>query len=387
MKWLFTRAVSLVALSLSALSRRRSNWSAMAKTVEGIWPCIPAMVFASLMLHAGTGMADEWAGVGLWQGQIGDQQVTACFNDAGHGAYYDQKEMRLVTMISAGANAAVWKEEARDQGGGQWNAVAVSGSTLSARRSDLMVTLKRIGPSGCFNPAFDAPREKLSAPQAGAPRDLDGRTWRPVVAKGLYIPSFELDTAELLDPSPGIAAINAELRRVIPATQAAVADFFSCNRNQFGMYPQDGEVSVTLEPTLWTDELIGVRKIKSWSCGGAHPDFDQGFFLWNARKGEAIDVATWFKDGIVRHADPGKSHEVGKALADTIVAHLRGDGRCIEEVRETKRFDVAPGHRAMIFVPSGVARAMRVCEDEIVVPYDRLKPFLTDEGAAIVGRL
>jgi hypothetical protein len=103
--------------------------------------------------------------------------------------------------------------------------------------------------------------------------------------------------------------------------------------------------------------------------------------------GEAIDVATWFKDGIVRHADPGESHEVGKALADTIVPHFHGDDRCIEEVRETKRFDVAPGHRGMIFVPSGVVRAMRVCEDEIVVHYDRLKPFLTDEGAAIVGRL
>ena len=52
-----------------------------------------------------------------------------------------------------------------------------------------------------------------------------------------------------------------------------------------------------------------------------------------------------------------------------------------------KRFDIAPGHRGMIFVPSGVMRAMRVCEDEIVVPYDRLKSFLTDEGAAIVGRI
>jgi len=41
----------------------------------------------------------------------------------------------------------------------------------------------------------------------------------------------------------------------------------------------------------------------------------------------------------------------------------------------------------MIFVPSGVVRAMRVCEDEIVVPYDRLKPFLTDKGAAMVGAL
>ena len=383
MKWLFTRAVSLVALSLSALLRRRSNGSAMAKT----GPCILTLVSAVLLLPAGAGAADEWAGVGLWQGRIGNQQVTACFNSARLGAYYDQTQMQLITLLADSANPGAWKEEARDQSGSQWNVVAVSGNTLSARRSDLEVTLTRIGPSGCFDPAFDAPREKLSAPQVGAPRDLDGRTWRLVVAKGLYIPGFELDTAEFLDPSPGIAAINAELRRVIPATETAVADFFSCNRNQLGAYPQDGEVSVTLEPTLWTDELIGVRKITSWSCGGAHPDFDQGFFLWNARAGEAIDVATWFKDGIVRHADSGKSHEVGKALADTIVAHFRGDDRCTEEVRKTKRFDVAPGHRGMIFVPSGVVRAMRACEDEIVVPYDRLKPFLTDEGATIVGRL
>ena len=94
MKWLFTRAVSLVALSLSAPSRRRSNWSVMAKTVEGIWPCILTLVSAALLLPAGAGAADEWAGIGTWQGQIGDQQVTACFNDARLGAYYDQKQMQ-----------------------------------------------------------------------------------------------------------------------------------------------------------------------------------------------------------------------------------------------------------------------------------------------------
>jgi hypothetical protein len=30
---------------------------------------------------------------------------------------------------------------------------------------------------------------------------------------------------------------------------------------------------------------------------------------------------------------------------------------------------------------------MRACEDEILVPYDRLKPFLTVEGAAMIGLL
>src|SRR5471030_2480590 len=128
MNWLFTRAVSLVALSLSALSRRRSSWSAMAKTVEDIWPCILTLVSAALLLPAGAGAADEWAGVGLWQGQIGDQQVTACFNGARLGAYYDQKQMQLITLVADSANPEAWKEEAWDQSGSQWNAVAVRGN-------------------------------------------------------------------------------------------------------------------------------------------------------------------------------------------------------------------------------------------------------------------
>ena len=345
------------------------------------------MVAAALMLCAGMGMADEWAGVGTWQGQVGDQQVTACFNDARLGAYYDRKRMQLITLFADSASPGIWKEEIRGERSDQWSAVAVSGDTLSAQRSGLAVTLKRSGSLGCSDPAFDAPREKLSAPQPGEPRPLDGRTWRPAVVKGLYIPSLEIDGAELLDPSPGIAAINAELHRAFPATEAAVADFFSCNQNQLGAYPQDGDFSVTLEPMLWTDALVGVRKVTSWSCGGAHPDFDQGSFLWNARTGTAIDVATWFKGGIVEPAKPGESHRVGKTLAETITTIFLTRDDCREAVREVETFDIAPDHRGMIFVPSGVARAMRACEDEIVIPYDRLKPFLTDEGAAIVGAL
>src|SRR5476649_386069 len=123
MKWLYTRAVRLVALSLSALSRRCSNWSAIAKTVEDIWPCILTLVSAALLLPAGAGAADEWAGIGTWQGQIGDQQVTACFNDARLGAYYDQKQMRLITLTADRANAGVWKEDIRGEHGDQWSAV------------------------------------------------------------------------------------------------------------------------------------------------------------------------------------------------------------------------------------------------------------------------
>jgi hypothetical protein len=42
----------------------------MAKTAQGIWAGILAMASA-LLLAAGARGADEWVGVGLWQGQIG----------------------------------------------------------------------------------------------------------------------------------------------------------------------------------------------------------------------------------------------------------------------------------------------------------------------------
>jgi hypothetical protein len=349
------------------------------------WPPVVrrvvAISVAAFVLRASPALAEDWLGVGIWRGEIGGQPVTACFNDASAGAWYDRTQMRLVTLLADRADPGVWKEDVGGKGGGQWSAVSVSGDTLSARRSDKAVSLKRIASSGCSDPAFDSPREKLSAPKAEPPRVLEGRHWRPVVVKGLHIPDFEIDTAELLDPSPAIAAINAELSGAVPKTDAQVADFFSCNQDQLGLYPQDGSLSITLEPKLWTDELVGVRKFRSWSCGGAHPDFEHGYFLWSARTGKAIEIATWFRDRMVKPAAPGEAHEVDKPLADTILA-ASGRADCADALRDTRSFDLEPAPHGMIFVPSGVARAMRACEDEIVVPYERLKPFLTSEGNA-----
>lgn len=339
-------------------------------------------MIGALMLFAVAARADDWAGVGLWQGSIGTRQVSVCFNDERLGAYFDRNTMRLIALAADKARPGVWKEE----GGALWNVLHVSSDTLSARWSGIAFTLKRTGSSGCADPAFNAPREKLSAPQAGDLRTIDGRTWRPVAVKGLFIPEFEISTVELLDSTPGILAINAELRRFLPATEAAVAEFFSCMHGQLGTYPQDGQSSLMLEPTLWTAALVSVRSIRSWSCGGAHPDFDRAVFLWNARTGEAIDVARWFKDDIVGRAEPGKSHPVGKALVRTITAlPIRGD--CREVIRASESFDIAPAHGGMIFTPSDVPRAVPACEDEILVPFDRLKPFLTPEGAAMIGLL
>jgi hypothetical protein len=346
---------------------------------------ILAMVSA-LMLVAVSAKAGDWAGIGLWQGSIGTRQLSVCFNDDRLGAYFDRNSMRLIALVADRARPGVWKEEDGRGSGALWNVVPVNHDVLSARWSGIAFTLTRTGSSGCADPAFNAPRERLSAPQAGPLRTIDGRTWRPIAMKGPYIPEFEISTVELLDSTPGIVAINAELRRFLPATEAAVAEFFSCMHDQLGTYPQDGQSSVMLEPTLWTAALVSVRSIQSWSCGGAHPDFDRAFFLWNARTGEAIDVARWFKDDVVGRAGPGKSHPVGKALVQTIAGlPIRGD--CREVIRASESFDIAPAHGGMTFTPSDLPRAMRACEDEILVPYDRLKPFLTVEGAAMIGLL
>jgi hypothetical protein len=358
-----------------------------------------ATACAALILGAGPGFAQDWAGAGLWRGQVGDQPVTACFNDETHGSYYYQKQLRLLTLL-AEKDSTGWKEAVDgDRATGTWRTLSVKGDTLTAQWSDpaghhpLAVKLTRLARTDCSDLAFDGPREKLSPPAAQPVRRIDGREWRPWVVKAPYIADFEISTAELLDAglpdkAPGIAAINAELRRVLPATDKEKDEFFSCNRQNIATYPQDGSQSITLEPTLWTDDLVGARKVTSWSCGGAHPDFAQRFLLWNARTGKPIDIATWFKDGTVSAADADDAHKTSQPLTDLIAADPRFDGDpCNEAVRETATFGLQPGHQGMIAIPTGVARAVRSCEDEVVIPYDRLTPFLTDAAAAMAARL
>ncbi len=355
-----------------------------------------AGVFA-LALLSGAARADEpaWPGVGVWQGTLGKQAVTVCFNDASYGAYYYQRHLRALHLEQADAAKPGWSEGGGQGETGRWSFSDIKPQSLTGQWTDpagnhaAPVALTRIplaagsDDAPCGSDAFNAPRESAPKITQGAAQVVDGKHYRIVTARAENMAETSVATIELLEPGATIAAINGEFRKALPQNAAGLKAFYECNRQSLSGFAQEGEYSQRVEPTLWTSRFLVVTTSENDSCGGAHPSFGQTSQIWDLQSGKIVDIVPWFTPDAL---DPAEHTATDKLQRVILAASAPSDADCKDALETSHAYIIRPAKAGMVFVPD-LPHVVQACADDIVVPYGKVQPFLSPAGKAAVQAL
>jgi hypothetical protein len=222
--------------------------------------------------------------------------------------------------------------------------------------------------AACGSSAFNAPLEAPPKIVDGKPETLDGRHYRTVTARA---EQFSVATLQLLEPGAAVSALNAQLKKQLPDTPQSLEDLYACNREALGSLGANGGTTIDIKPLLWTDRYLVTQTTTETFCGGPYPATDITSTTWNVRSGQAEDISKWLGPG-----------EVTGELKALVARYFETtDSDCVDALSQAHTFDIRPDRKGLVFTPD-LPHVAQACADDILVPYEALKPFLSPAGVA-----
>ncbi len=325
----------------------------------------------------------DWSGV--WNGTLGNQKITVCINPSEYGAYYGSYYYaHVLEPIHLGRDSKVaeWKETVAGKETGSWRLDSVVGDTLNGQwrkpggAASLPVHLTRVRNDltagkdkvpACGSDAFNAALEPPLKVKEGKVESFKGKRFRELSIE-IRNQSFGIGTIELLEEGPHIAALNKGLRAEIDD-----GELYGCRRLTLSQFGDGGEYNVSMAIRLWTKRWFTVAVNVNAYCGGAYPSHHTEYRVWNLATGKRVDPSTWIK---------GQGRETPEALKKIQIAASSASIGCdntpsIDEGLYLQTLE-ADGFVFPVILPHVVQN----CEENIVIPYGKMLPFLTDEGKA-----
>lgn len=331
---------------------------------------------------------------GVWQGEIGTLPVRACFVErewGAFGAYYYQSRLQLIALEAVEGAGNAFTEFGAGADLPRWQIERVAGGQLTGRwtqgRRTLPVRLSRVaggeGEEGpCGSMAFHQPRlEGVRTVTARATVDGTAYTRITLDPRGrfdVHFQTFALDGA-----SAAVRRINAEVGQGLAGDPP---HWFQCIPDSLGSSPHEGSFDESLEPAMISRRWLSVAHHWDGFCGGAHPDSSNTWRLFDLTSGAELDLNDWLNDSAVeRHGTQGTDSDyatVRPALRDAILAGWRPeDAECGETIRSTEFWNIGLNRDSLTFSPS-LPHVVQACGEDFEIPFARLRPFLTPEGAA-----
>jgi len=348
---------------------------------------------------------------GVWQGKVGQAAVHVCMQQSSYGvsgAYYYDKYRKVIVLRPpeakvASADSLAWVErddERPKNARNTWQLPLPVGPLLTGTwtdgRKQVVIQLKRIiSPShddigDCGSDAFNAPLER-PVPVMESAAELDGVAYRYLSTSVGEGDSFSSNTFQLNGAGPTIQRINSELHKYF----LGGGDFYDCTRSlleHFGEY--GGEARSDTQPTLLLKNWLTVHVFRADSCGGAHPNAEDIYLVWNLKTGKIFNPWFWFHGRSAKvTANTGSSSdgsynevEVMDSLQKELLRRWpRNDDDC-KNVPVDAHWMLHPEKGGMVFTPS-LPHAIYACTEDIVMPYAALKPYLNEKGKVEVAAI
>lgn len=338
---------------------------------------------------------------GVWQGTIGDLPVHACY-DAGEssddGKYFylrrldtiplkavEKKPGELTEGWADGKDVAHWRMTAigKDRAKGTWSA---KGRMLPIRLSRLpFATSEEFdGPCGSlafFDPIFAATRIVKTPVRV---HGLAAETWKLAYPDD----SISVESFQLTGTGPVIAAINRRLRDPF---DKADEGWKWCLRNA-GAWGADYHDEI--EAQLVTARWLSVTARNENFCGGAHPNNSSQPILFDRQNGKPVDLYDWFGGASsIREKVEGYPETIdtltGKLFDLVLALHPRAsesEEDCGGAVKSASSWTLELKAEGIAFTPD-LPRVVMACGDEVVVPWNKLTPFLNSTGKQEVASL
>ena len=235
------------------------------------------------------------------------------------------------------------------------------------------------GPCGSID--FHRPRLE-GVHTVAAPASLDGVAYtRLTLATG---DRFEtsLQTFALDGSGEAVRRINAELGRSLAGDPPS---WFECIQSSLSHSAFEGSFDERIEPAMVTRRWLSVAHHWDGFCGGAHPSSSNVYRTFDLATGAEIDLHDWFNATAVKREHLEEVDEDSKTLEpafrDVILQGWRAEAsECDEVIRSAEYWNIGLTRDALVFSPS-VPHVVQACWEEFPIPFDRLRPFLTEEGA------
>lgn len=362
---------------------------------------IAALVLGALAPSAASAQPASTPGLaGIWEGTIGTLPVRACFvtHEWGtFGAYYYMSHLHLLGLEAQDGAPGTFSET-----GGEftarWSGVQAAGDSLTARWTGegpaLPVRLHRVaatvGEAGaCASLAFHQPR-LAGIHTVSARATVDGTAYTKLT----------LDTAghfEIAVQTFALDGDSAATRRINTALGEELAGdpprWFGCITNSLDMSPLEGQQSVTLEPAMISRRWLSVGSQGDWSCGGAHPNEDSSYRLFDLTTGAEVALLDWFLPTAVKREHIEGMDEDSRTLETAFRTFLltghRADpdnAECESVLREADYWNAGLTRDGFVFRPE-LAHVVQACSEEFTVDFDRIRPWLKPEAVAAVAAL
>jgi len=353
------------------------------------------MLAPLLALAAATAAPAPSELAGIWEGTVGNLPVRACFShreSGDFGAYYYLSRLRLIPLdAEEGTGGAFHEGGGTEQGSPRWMIERAEAESLTARWTGgtrtLPVRLRRVArmeddESPCSSPVFHQPRlEGVRTVTSRA--SLDGVAYSRI----------QLDVGERYDVSVETFALDGEgeaAQRINAALRSSLASsppqWFECIQDSLGYHAFEGALAESLVPAMITGRWLSVSHHWDGDCGGAHPETSNNYRTFDLTAGREVNLHDWFNQAAVkRERLEGLEEDVTTLRPEFKRVVLEGwraeDAECGEIVRDEEYWNIGLGRRGLVFQPL-LPRVVQACGDEFIVPFSRLRPFLTEEGAA-----
>jgi hypothetical protein len=325
---------------------------------------------------------------GVWRGMIGKYDIMACFDtqtDYSKSAYYYLSQKKIIQLAS-GREFGNWDEQAGADGKStaHWSDVKANGSKLAAKWSDgkrkFPIELTRVVlpkdevETPCGSATFQSPRATpISVTET--PADLNGTAYTKLVADVGKQFDVSLESFVLPGETEGIRKVNAQLLQSIPV-KAEGSDFLTCMMDSVGSNGMDGEYTSISAPSVITKSFLAVKWSAGSSCGGAHPNFGEGYDVYDLQNGSKFDLGTWF--------GMAKVLPVLTKLIQARASEIEKD--CSEAILQNDYWTYGVEKDGIIFLPD-LPHAMQACSTEFTIPFAEMMPLLSAEGLIQVERL
>ena len=353
------------------------------------------MVFGPLLILGAAALSPASADLpGVWQGSVGNLPVRVCFMDRDwgpFGAYYYLSRQRLIPLEAEEDSVTLFREGGADPNAPRWRIERVAADRLAARWTgrgrSLPVRLTRVtrmegDESPCGSIAFHQPR--LASVRTREVRaTTDGVAYRRIALDVADRFDVSLETFAMEGAGEAVRRINAEL---VEGLAGNPPQWLECIRNSLGSGPNEGGFTENLVPAMITSRWLSVAHHWDGYCGGAHPDSSNTYRTFDRASGQEVDLFTWFNQRAVTRERLEEVDAVittvRPALRDVVLAGWTPeDPECGELIRSHEFWSIGLTRRGMALSPD-LAHVAQACGEELIVPYGRIRPLLTPEGAA-----
>ncbi|MDP3652128.1 MAG: hypothetical protein Q8R67_10645 [Rhodoferax sp.] len=343
-----------------------------------------------LMLSSGSSSAaDPSCSVqGVWQGRLGQTPVTLEI-DTEYGRYRYRESLNDLLLKPRQGSDNTWDEyDSHGKKTGSLkltcNGDTVNGSWTNPTGGSIPIAIQRAR-------SYDGDRIKNAPLKVLSQKILSTRTIQFVSIKGIE----ELQTLQIANASPSEAEVNRALRKEL---DQAVENHLVCVSAGYAVerFTDPFGDALNTTPVFWSGAILSVSRNYSGYCGGAHPYHAFSYLVFDTRKGIEIPLDSWIisdqKDTKDQKEVPYES-ELGRVIWNIA---LQGkpdveslpaqDQECLGSLNDPVA-TIASLEANGIGFRYWYPYAQSGCVEDYIVPWKKLKRFLSQQGRQYVEQL